>query len=193
MKSLFTIAVMCFVIDATAQNTSSYHDWLKNIKEIPVKDSIHINIPEELPPAENPENIKTYITPLYNPDLKQAGHSSSYHTLGKITGSPDYNILLLYKYKFYNDSLIFRNLFLVTMDKKTGKQLHLQMVADNSVYRKDKSISNSWFFKNGLIKVNTRRALIGSEIVHNMEFTINSWGTIVAQPKWTAGAEKHEH
>lgn len=193
MKLLFTAAILFYAIDVTAQNAPSYHDWFKNIKEITVKDSLQITIPKELPPAENPENIKTYLTPLYNPDSKQAGYSSSCYILGKITASPDYNIILLYKYRYFNDSLVFRNLFLVTMDKKTGKQLHAQMVADNSVYKKDNSSSYGWFFKNGLIKVYTRRTLMGSEAAHYMEFTINNWGTIVAQPKWTAGSEKHEH
>lgn len=193
MKYLILSAALLYAAIAPAQTAPSYHDWLKAIKEIPVKDSVHITVPEQLPAAEDPENIRKYITPLYSPDEQQVKSPFSYYVTGKITSNPDYDILLLYKLKHYSDSMVFRSLYLVTMDKQTGRQLHFQMVADNSVYRKDKSISNSRFFKNGLLKVDTKRIIRGKELLHLMEFTINNWGTIVAKSKWAAGAEKHEH
>lgn len=193
MKFFIAAAITFYSFAVKSQKSQPYKDWLKSIIEIPVKDSICLSVPQEFPQTEDPEGVKKYVTPLYIPETPQQKSSFKYYFTGKVTSSPDYDIVLLYKYKYYSDSLILKTLYLVTLNKKDGKLLHFQSVAQDLVDRKDVVQFTSWFFKKGYLKSDGYRTFQGRKLKYNTEFSINNWGTIVSHSKSTAGTEKHEH
>jgi hypothetical protein len=186
MKQLILIIALLAVKMAFTQTIKPYPEWLTGIKEITVTDSIYFDVPDQHPGAEDPGIIKSFFYPLYTPDNEQTKQPATYHVTGKITSNADYDIVLLYKYKWHSDSLISRQLFMNTMSK-SGKMLHFQLIAQHSLYRNDQTTSSCWFFKPGVLKVATNRTVMGNNLLHTMEFIINHHGVIVAQTRAFAG------
>lgn len=186
MKQLILISSLLAVITGFTQNNKPYFEWLQGIKELTFADSVYFNVPEEPTVADDATVIRNYFYPLSSPDHQQTEKPVTYTVMGKITSSPDYDIILLYKNNLYNDKVISRQLFMNTMSK-SGKLLHFQLIAQHSVFNNDQIVSSCWFFKPGILKVTTSRTIMSNNLLHTMEFIINHHGTIVAQTRSIAG------
>lgn len=192
MKHTFLLACLFTFSCAFAQENPAYKAWIKEIRELPVKDSITIVVPGQAPGTNDDAAVQKYAGPLYSPPAAGSGNSFSYQFTGKMTGHREYDIVLLYKYSYRNEKFIFRNLFLVTLNKKTGKLLHYQMVADNSVYQQDHTRTDCRFYKEGRFILTTDRTIKDNTIHSEVEFLIHQQGTIVYKPKPGAIEEHHD-
>lgn len=176
MRNLILLAALLGAVPAIAQ--PSYSEWLKDVPLIRITDSISINLPVEEPPALSPDWVKNHVFPLY-----QEQHTT-YGILGRILNTPDYDLLLLYQRKQYNDSSWHRVIFLCTLDP-SGKLLHFQPVARSSSWKDNRGgQAFSWFYKDGSFATTTRIIAQGHDLSQTHFYTINSYGVMVYHPAW---------
>lgn len=180
MKPLILLPFLFLSIALRAQ-VIAYQDWIKTIPALPVHDSILLDIPEEPPVFDDSLPVKAYLYPLYGMHEQGAGFAMT----GKISNNPAYDILFLYKYKQYSDSLWFRDIFLCTMDK-SGKLLHFELVARRSMQKRfGPGKASTWFFKDGSLVVSKTSFLKQDASPFLSRYKINDYGVIVYYPAWT--------
>jgi len=187
MKRIFFLAACIVSLCAQAQ-TDNYKNWLNTVPEIKFSDSTYLGIPTEIKQATGDDIIKSYLFPLYTESQKK----QVYAVTGKITTLSDYDILLLYRYNFYRDSLWMKHLFLCTMSK-AGSLLHYTRVAeilfDTQIGNRE---SSSWFYKNGSFITSMKGMMMKQSFENRKRFTINHYGVVVNDPDFSK-APGHQH
>jgi hypothetical protein len=174
MKRIFLLAAIMTSLAVHSQ-TNAYKSWLNTVSEIKFSDSTYLSIPSEITVTTGTDVIKSFLFPLH----MESQHKQVYAVMGKITSSPDYDILLLYRYNFYRDSLWMKHLFLCTMSK-TGTLLHYTRVAeilfDTQMGNRE---SSSWLFKDGSFITSMQGMMMKQPFKNRKRFTINHHGIVV--------------
>jgi hypothetical protein len=187
MKRLFFLAAMIASLVVQAQ-TDSYKSWLNTIPEIKFSDSTYLSIPTEITVTTGDDAIKSFLFPLHMESQKK----QVYAVTGKITRGTDYDILFLYRYNFYSDSLWMKHLFLCTMSK-TGSLLHYTRVAeilfDTKMGNREAS---SWLYKDGSFISSMKGTLMKQPFQNRKRFTINHYGVVVNDTGFSPAAA-HSH
>lgn len=178
----------CIASMSVQAQTDNYKNWLNTIPEIKFSDSTYLGIPSDIKQETGEDAIKSYIFPLYMKSQKK----QIYAVTGKITTISDYDILLLYRYNFYSDSLWMKDLYLCTMSK-SGSLLHYTRVAeilfDTQIGNRE---SSSWFYKGGTFITSMKGMLMKQSFENKKRFTINHYGVVVNDPSFSP-AHAHEH
>lgn len=187
MKRLL-IAIACIIsLSARAQKVS-YQSWLNTIPEIQFSDSLYLGIPAEITAATGEDLIQSFLFPLYTASQKK----QVYAVTGKISSGSDYDILLLYRYNFYRDSLWMKHLFLCTMSK-TGSLLHYTRVAE---YLFDPQMGNresgSWLYKDHSFITSMKGMMMKQPFQSRRRFTINHYGVVVYDPAFSPAPAHHD-
>jgi hypothetical protein len=187
MKRIFFLAAMIASLAAQAQ-TNNYKSWLNTVSEIKYADSTYLSIPSEIAVTTGEDIIKSFLFPLH----MESQHKQVYSVIGKITTGPDYDILLLYRYNFYRDSLWMKHLFLCTMSK-SGSLLHYTRVAeilfDTQLGNRE---SSSWLYKDRSFITSMNGTMMQRPFQNRKRFTINHYGVVVNDTGFSP-APAHTH
>lgn len=168
--------------------TAAYKNWLNTVTETKFSDSIYLPIPSEITATTGEDVIKSFLFPLH----MESQHKQLYAVTGKITSNPDYDILFLYRYNFYRDSLWMKHLFLCTMSK-TGSLLHYTRVAeilfDTQLGNRE---SSSWLYKDGSFISSMKGTVMKQPFQNRKRFIINHYGVVVNDTGFSPAAA-HTH
>jgi len=180
----YYIFILLFFASIDARSQKSYTEILNMTKEIKVIDRLYLDISNldktELDEATAHKFFKNFFgTSSLPKDFK-------YYISGKITRSPDFDILFLYTEKKTTDTLKNFNLLLLTT-RKDGTQIStLDVASDHYYFRNNKPLFNktrSYLYSD--FKVKQENEISAMNKKYEAEYRINNYGVFVFYPNYS--------
>lgn len=179
MKKLLSIIIIFYSTNCFCQQDSSYLKMLNNAPEFVVADSLEIKTEGWQLQRLDSNDVKKWFAPLLGSLNNNRLKNRSYYLAGKVTVSPDFNLVLLVEEKRKTDTV--EILHLITT-KKDGKYISSLEAAVSGTRKKSNYNISSLLYSDFKIRKDSR-IIINEKQLNDMEiYKINTGGRFILYP-----------
>ena len=182
MKRILLLAFLINCIGATAQEFS-YTDLLKNVDEVTVTDSFHIeSAPQQLIPIDS-ITMKKWFGPLLGLTKNNRLKNRSYYLTGKITSNENFDMLVVLEEKKKSDTNNVQVVHLVTM-RKDGSYIASLEAAMGGVKKNASYNTSSWLYKDNKLVLDSKIMVNDRSFDDMSSYTINRGGRFILATRY---------
>ena len=190
MKRILLLAFLINCIGATAQEFS-YTDLLKNVDEVTVTDSFHIeSAPQQLIPIDS-ITMKKWFGPLLGLTKNNRLKNRSYYLTGKITSNENFDMLVVLEEKKKSDTNNVQVVHLVTM-RKDGSYIASLEAAMGGVKKNASYNTSSWLYKDNKLVLDSKIMVNDRSFDDMSSYTINRGGRLILATRYESSFFKND-
>ena len=175
---------MLFVASLKATSQKSHSEILNMTKEIKIIDRVYLDL-ANLDKKEIDEATAYKLFKRMYGNISALPNDTKYYIAGKITRSPDFDLLFLYAEENKTDNDLNFNLTLLTTRKDGAYISVLDAASDNHYVRKNKPEfhkTRSYLYSDFKIRQENELSVFGRKF--EMEYKINDYGVFVSYPNY---------
>ena len=176
---------MLFIASLKATSQKSHSEILNMTKEIKIIDRVYLDL-ANLDKKEIDEATAYKLFKRMYGNISALPNDTKYYIAGKITRSPDFDLLFLYAEENKTDNDLNFNLTLLTTRKGGAYISVLDAASDNHYVRKNKPEfhkTRSYLYSDFKIRQENELSVFGRKF--EMEYKINGYGVFVSYPNYT--------
>ena len=175
---------MLFIASLKATSQKSHSEILNMTKEIKIIDRVYLDL-ANLDKKEIDEATAYKLFKRMYGNISALPNDTKYYIAGKITRSPDFDLLFLYAEENKTDNDLNFNLTLLTTRKDGAYISVLDAASDNHYVRKNKPEfhkTRSYLYSDFKIRQENELSVFGRKF--EMEYKINDYGVFVSYPNY---------
>lgn len=190
MKSLIYFCFLFPSLTTVAQpappqreDSLTYADLLKSVKEVELSDSLYINASTRLKNPLDTNTVKKWFAFILGSANNNRLKNRSYYLSGKITVNEHFDLLILLEKKKKDDSASVQVVYLITT-KKDGAYIASIEAAVAGIRKKSNYNISSWLYKDNKIVIDSEFTVNETYYTDLTNYKINKGGRFILSPKY---------
>ena len=183
MKRLIYTVSLLLSLQGVAQDASHYDSLLANTDEVSLSDSLHINTIYDERNRLDSADVKQWFFPLLGSVNNNRLKNRAYFLNGKITGNPNFNLLLIMEEKKKNDTINSQVVYIITT-RKDGTYIASLKAAIAGIKKKSSYNTSSWLYSDYKVVLDSKMVINERPYYDLANYKINRTGRFILYPNY---------